>query len=294
MGLTVGGGITWGAGASWIQYQAPSFQTYGIELNQSGLIGQSAYAGKFGAMTGLSAATPSQFLFSIWLNPRTMPWTLPRIFEMQTNSGFMRVQIALSTTVGTNPGYLKVTISDNNNRTIVLDAASTPIPCGSWSHVAMSAFVPALAGSRSYQCYINNAAAPLTVTANPLFTTIEWRGSASDRNGIFTEGFNIGTWGTQYFGNFAEYYFAPGQYLDLSVTNNLRKFITASGGTPDLGVNGANPTGTSPTIYLKGPTTSLIGTGPNRWINYGTGGDFPTLSGQAFTYNSATNPPSTP
>lgn len=69
----------------------------------------------------------------------------------------------------------------------------------------------------------------------------------------------------------SEIYFAPGQYLDFSVTANRRKFITASGMPVNLGPTGARPTGTAPVLYLKGNAANVT-------VNSGTGGDM-TASG---------------
>jgi len=289
MGLTVGRGVKWGAGADFIEYQAsPGYQTYGVEINRTGVIGEYAYASRSTQPTGLSSSGTSQFILSFWLNPRTLPGTLTRLLESFTAGGSLRFRVALSSaTSGIVNSNLLIQMLDSSNRTISL-SAGTSIPCGSWSHVIVSSFVPAISANRVFQCYINNAVSSLSVTPDPLFSTISWD---IPRTGIFTNGFAPGTLGQTYFGNFAEFYFAPTQYLDLSVTSNLRKFITTGGGTPDLGSNAATPTGTSPTIYFKGPTTSLLSGG--NWVNYGTGGNW-TASGTNFTYNSLTNPPSTP
>lgn len=76
-------------------------------------------------------------------------------------------------------------------------------------------------------------------------------------------------------GCLAELYFAPGQYLDFSVTNNRRKFITSSLKPVYLGKDGAGPTGTAPAIYLHlDPSEALADFATNR----GTGGNF-TITG---------------
>jgi hypothetical protein len=288
MGLTVGQGITWGAGADFLVYQTPPYQVTGIELNRSGLLGEYAYAGRFSQPTGLSSSGTSQFIFSCWLNPRTMPGTEVMLFDGWTTGGNVRMRISLqSATTGIVNTTLSVSFADSGNRSISF-TAPTVIPCGSWSHVVVSCFVPAIAGNRVFQCYINNTAQTLSVTSNPSFTTIDF---SFGRSGIFTQGFAQGTAGQTYFGSWAEYYLACTQYLDLSTTSNLRKFITAGGGTPNLGTNAENPTGTSPTIYFKGPVSTLISS-PN-WVNFGTGGNYGG-TGRSFTYDSLTNPPSTP
>jgi hypothetical protein len=84
----------------------------------------------------------------------------------------------------------------------------------------------------------------------------------------------------QYDGCLSEFWWAPGQYIDLSVQGNRDKFISANrgaGGEPvNLGSGGATPTGTQPILYLKDATTSF----PN---NYGTGGNMVKKGTQALT-----------
>jgi hypothetical protein len=54
----------------------------------------------------------------------------------------------------------------------------------------------------------------------------------------------------QFAGCVAEFYFAPGQWLDLSVLANREKFRSAGGKPVDLGATGSTPTGTAPKVYL--------------------------------------------
>src|SRR3990167_4298198 len=72
----------------------------------------------------------------------------------------------------------------------------------------------------------------------------------------------------------AEFYFAPGQYLDFSTSANRAKFI--SGGKPvNLGGTGSVPTGTSPIAYFR----LLNGDAATRFAtNLGTGGNM-TITG---------------
>lgn len=72
-------------------------------------------------------------------------------------------------------------------------------------------------------------------------------------------------------GAIAEFYFAPGQYLDMSVTSNRRKFISAALQPVDLGSTGSTPTGTAPIVYLR-LDGSQVATAFKT--NRGTGGDF--------------------
>jgi hypothetical protein len=73
-------------------------------------------------------------------------------------------------------------------------------------------------------------------------------------------------------GCLAELYFAPGQYLDFSVTANRRKFISAAGKPVSLGRFGEYPlNGIRPLVYQslrKGEAVANFAT------NRGTGGNF--------------------
>lgn len=83
--------------------------------------------------------------------------------------------------------------------------------------------------------------------------------------------------GSSNFGDFwfngcmAEFYYAPGQYLDFSTLANRRKFIDANRRPVSLGTTGGLPTGTDPLIYFhldKGEAVANFAT------NRGTGGNF--------------------
>lgn len=65
----------------------------------------------------------------------------------------------------------------------------------------------------------------------------------------------------------SEFWMAFGQYIDLSVESNRRKFITSDLKAVNLGADGSTPTGVAPTVYLGNPAAS--------WeTNLGTGGGF--------------------
>ena len=58
-----------------------------------------------------------------------------------------------------------------------------------------------------------------------------------------------------------------GIHLDLSITANRRKFISATGKPVDLGLDGSTPTGASPRIFMSGPVAD--------WhTNKGVGGGY--------------------
>ena len=68
-------------------------------------------------------------------------------------------------------------------------------------------------------------------------------------------------------GGFAEFWLAPGVYLDFSVASNRRKFITSTLRPMGLGASGDIPTGTSPRVWFRSDGSIA---------NNGTGGTFTT------------------
>lgn len=80
-------------------------------------------------------------------------------------------------------------------------------------------------------------------------------------------------------GALAECYFAPGQYLDFSVEENRRKFISAAGKPVNLGSDGSTPTGTAPLVYQHLDDGEAVA---NFATNRGTGGNF-TIAGTLAT-----------
>lgn len=121
------------------------------------------------------------------------------------------------------------------------------------------------AGARLSHLYINDVnSKTITVDSGPAFN-IDYTATS------WTVG-SQGGGAVKFNGCLADVYFAPGQYLDLSVEANRRKFITAGGEPVFLGATGSLPTGTAPKIYLRNPPASF-GT------NSGNGGDFVITGG---------------
>lgn len=83
------------------------------------------------------------------------------------------------------------------------------------------------------------------------------------------------TFGEYLNGCLAEVYFAPGQYLDLSIAGNRAKFRMANNQPAALGATGASPTGVAPLVFQSlRPGDAVAAFATNR----GTGGNF-TVSG---------------
>ena len=85
--------------------------------------------------------------------------------------------------------------------------------------------------------------------------------------GLWGVGSNEAANGDYYTGDLADLYFQDGEYIDLSVATNRRKFINASNKPVYLGSDGSIPTGTSSIMFFSGDTAT--------WhTNKGTGGGF--------------------
>lgn len=111
------------------------------------------------------------------------------------------------------------------------------------------------------------------------YATTNW--AAGFVYGLGQEGFANGC--------LADLYFAPGQYLDMSIAANRRKFIDASGYPVDLGADGSTPTGAAPAVFMHLSKTEA----PNDFaINRGPGGNFVfTPAGLYTTLGTASSSP---
>jgi len=83
--------------------------------------------------------------------------------------------------------------------------------------------------------------------------------------------------GSTFNGCLSELFFAPGQFIDLSVLANREKFIIA-GKPVSLGADGSTPLGSTPLVYLKNPA-------PTAGVNSGSGGDFTIMGSPAVASN---------
>lgn len=77
-------------------------------------------------------------------------------------------------------------------------------------------------------------------------------------------------------------------FVDLTAVSNRRRFIAVNGGAQDLGVDGSNPFGVAPPVFL---TRRGVDTPAHFATNNGRGGAFAIVGGTLA--NGATNPPGT-
>lgn len=215
---------------------AGGFQPIAVDFNGA------SNATRTSDFTGLSDSSTG--IFMCWVRNDT---TSNKI--VITNGGGGGFAVALDTTIGISLSASAASIN------ITSSALST----GTWYQILAAWNTNFTSGNRIFQLYINDVA----------------NGTVSgDSGGAFQVDYTSGAWavgsgtsGGQYYdGCMAEMYFAPGQYLDISVSANRRKFIGVDGRPVFLGTTGSLPTGVAPILYLRNPPASF-GT------NSGTGGD---------------------
>lgn len=102
-------------------------------------------------------------------------------------------------------------------------------------------------------------------------------------------GGDSGSWGSPFVSaDIAEFYFAPGQYLDFTNSANRLKFRTSLGIPENLGTTGSTPTGSAPLFYMH----LSDGEAPANWgLNRSGAGDW-TVNGTLTT--STTSPTDAP
>lgn len=162
-----------------------------------------------------------------------------------------------------NTDVFRISVS-GTNVSLTFETVATYLAGAAWRHVLASWSTNFGAGSKLSHLYINDVS-DKTVTAdtgtggNVDYTSTDW-GICASTGGA-----------TPFNGCVAEFYFAPGQFLDFSTEANRRKFISATGKPVDLDVDGSTPTGVAPLVYQRVADGAAVATFAT---NLGTGGNF--------------------
>ncbi len=213
-------------------------------------------------------STNNQFLlYSYWIKINPANFTLVWVIDPQGGySGNDQFNGS-----GGNSKYNSILNEGISN---FIAASAAAISSSNWMHILFACQTDTVVPPQLAKLYINDV--DVTDVITPLTTLFT----------ILTNGlpFFVGddTFTDVLLGDLSEFYFAPGQFLDLTVTANRRKFISASGKPVDLGSSGALPTGTAPAIFFSGNAAAFS-------TNQGTGGAF-TLTGSLT--NASTSPSS--
>lgn len=187
---------------------------------------------------------------------------------LRNNGGFLDIQRVAS-------NKLQATIFAVGGADFLLFASTTTYTAGAgWHHLAMAWDTNFAAGAKVAQMYVDGADVRDTPTDAAAafdidYTRVDWSIGADIAGG------NL------FHGCLAEVFFAPNQFLDLSVAANLQKFRLLSHQPAYLGADGSTPTGTAPLVYLKGAAAS-------PGTNSGTGGPFTPMG----SFSDASDSPS--
>lgn len=215
--------------------------------------GTNDYLEKLSALTG--AADSKTGILSFWIRFDAGSGAQRDIFNSR-NAGDSSSGVTV--VKGTDD---KIYIGGNSSvpaQVMNFNTSAMPIDGTTWKHI-LASWNAATTTLQLYVDDVSDKTESVNNNATIVYTDTKWWVGASSFGTTFALN-----------GNLAEFFFAPGQYLDFSVTANRRKFN--SGGKPaNLGATGSAPTGTAPLIYLHlddGETAANFAT------NRGTGGNF--------------------
>lgn len=197
-----------------------------------------------------SVSSPTSILGSFWIRPNLSD-TSQRVI-IARNRGAGGAGLTVEFQGGTS--ILIITAINAAGTTTVFNFTGPTLSNSAWHHVLFAYDSGTLTG----KLYIDDSyhSDPTTnlggTIGNPSSTQI----------GSF-----VSTSANNLNGGLAEVWIGYGQFSDITVTANRRKFITAAGKPALLGSDGSGPTGTRPTIYFRGGETEFA-------TNRGLGGTF--------------------
>lgn len=174
-------------------------------------------------------------------------------FAKWTTSTSILSQLFTSNSGHINAGVHDGTINPNGSVNINLqNAAATAtlnvrtsggLNNGAWHSFLASWDVNAAAGSRTFHLYVDDVSDKTILTDTGIAFNVDYTDTDWAVGALVSGSFKL-------ISDLAEFYFAPGQFLDFSNVTNRRKFIDASNKPVDLGANGSTPTGAQPLVYL--------------------------------------------
>lgn len=229
----------------------------GFIVDSAEFDGTNDYMKRGAALTG--AVASGIFTFSVW-------------YKYLGGDGTSQEMFNIVSTVGGSTNRFRIVRNNLNNWNFVGATSAggalfnatftgTVIADGSWHNLLVSID---LSSTSKRWVYIDDTSVAGAMTWST-YSSGNMDFAAADSSIGGGQGFNLTN------GDLAEFYFAAGQYLDLSVTANRRKFITAGLKPVDLGSDGSTPTGSAPTIYCHLTDGEAVA---NFATNRGTGGNF--------------------
>lgn len=241
-------GIIEASGAGAFSAPAVKYDGVGNYIYRSALTGSSSFS------TGI---------LSFWINLANVPAGASQVMQVYNPTALSGVACDL---VASGGGFYIRSLAFNNSSSssIVFGSPSTTYSYGSWYNFLMSWDMSYASPGMLANYYVNDSAVTDKGQSGPA-SSIDYTGGAVYING---NGITVPPSSNLFQGCLSELYFAPGQYLDFTVTDNRRKFINSSGKPSFLGYSGLAPTGIQPKIYIHRAYNDSYGT------NDGDGGNF--------------------
>lgn len=227
--------------------------------------GTNAYLSRASDFTG--DADSSQGVLSIWIRLDAVPGT-NFIFSNEAETMVLNNQAS---------GKLRFRVTDSAaaSKSLTFDANTGYTTQGTWRNILASWNTNFSAGNKLKQIYINGSSDLGTVTDASTAFTIDYTRAGWAVAARFDDPTNL------FQGSIAEMFFAPGHYLDFSVSANRDIFYNSATGKPANVGNLPAAAGFSPILYLTNPASTVN-------VNSGTGGNM-TING---TPTVASNSPS--
>lgn len=190
---------------------------------------------------GLSTQPDStQFIFSGRFRNLEATQSGMQMFGWGTSGTTQTSRMRLNTS---NPGVLSLQLGSTASSDILSATFLEDLDTLNWFNVLIAR------NGATLQVYFNDVllspSALPTAASQPFATADSWAIGSNNQSqsGSASE--------------FADVWFQPNTYLDMSVEANRRHFVTADGDAVDLGENGEKPLGFSPDIFFGGANTVL-------------------------------------
>ncbi len=210
-------------------------------------------------LTGGTTLTTTKMLMSFWAK---FNGSGRRIFEIQSDTSSPRFTLNYD-----GNRRIHTFLYDSSGTLLGNNASTTAISLSAWHHVLIA--VDTDPAADSWEVYVDD----VSYSGTPSVSTGTMQFDGANYKHRFAMA-HTGAFGLS--ACISELYFAPDQWLDITIESNRRKFIDASGAPVDLGNDGGTPTGTAPKLFAPDG---------NPETNAGSWDDF-TLTGTLATCGS--------
>jgi len=218
--------------------------------------GSTKYVNRTSTLAGVASAKTGTLAY--WFKATANPGNI----LLGINAGGNRV----GSSIESSTGKVTIVLRDSGDNVLWSSKTAADYSDSAWHHVAISWDLAATTG----QLYVDRTLDQVDATA-PSDGTVDYAGVSE-----WIVGANTGGSANFLTGEMYDIGFWPGVFVDLSVANNLRKFVSSDGLTDyanpgptagtvkpvGYGADGSIPTkGTRPALYLSGPFSANRGTG---------------------------------